>query len=45
MSSLMVVRCFNDYISAYFLAEHGGCNQTFDAVTYQASFQVHHVPY
>jgi hypothetical protein len=30
--------CFNVYISAYFLAEHGGCNQAIDAVTCQGSF-------
>jgi hypothetical protein len=26
------------YISAYFLAEHGGCYRALDAVTYQALF-------
>jgi acetyl/propionyl-CoA carboxylase alpha subunit len=29
--------CANVYISANFLAEHGGCIQALDAVTYQAS--------
>jgi hypothetical protein len=43
MTSLMVHHVLpnhviNVYISAYFLAEHGGCIQALDAVTYQTSF-------
>jgi hypothetical protein len=43
MTSLVVVRMlpnmrFNVSISAYFLAEHGGCIQAVDDVPYETSF-------
>jgi hypothetical protein len=48
MTSLLLVHglpnhYFNVYISAYFLAEHGGCNQAIDAVKCQASFPVKYI--
>jgi hypothetical protein len=40
-----VLQCLHVHVSAYFLAEHGGCIQALDAVVYQASFPAYLAPH